>query len=143
MTLNSDGEKALRPLDENEVQELTDKMFYIGYCVAKGGQESMDLEAIARYVLAHFYTCHPHTHPDTKSDYQRGFEEGYAVKFNNIPCPKCGELCSSEIDHPDGVWPEKKHYTEWEANTLEGMYRRGFNDAHYAFTKILKDRGLV
>ena len=45
----------LLPLDDNEVQELKEKLFYIGYRVAKGGQESMDLGAIARYVLMNVY----------------------------------------------------------------------------------------
>lgn len=26
-------------------------------------------------------------------------------------------------------WPEKKHYTEWEKNTPEGIYRSGYNQA--------------
>jgi hypothetical protein len=48
-------EEELKSLNDEEVEDLKEKLFYIGYRVAKGGQESMDLEAIARYVLMNVY----------------------------------------------------------------------------------------
>ncbi len=63
--------------------------------------------------------------------YIKGFDEGYSAKFHNIPCPKCGNLNSSdsEITRLRSMCEELANLLELSNQRMKAYDSDGWSDS--------------